>query len=102
MEFAALAAAFREIEAQSSRIRVTTRLAELFRSAPGDAGILPYLLQGQLGPPYAAPDLGLDEQRIALALATAARVPIAEIERLYDQQGDLGLVAESLLGPSSG
>ncbi len=102
MEFAALAAAFREIEAQSSRIRVTTRLAELFRSAPGDAGILPYLLQGQLGPPYAAPDLGLDEQRIALALATAARVPIAEIERLYDQQGDLGLVAESLLAPSSG
>ncbi|MGH2460885.1 MAG: DNA ligase, partial [Chloroflexota bacterium] len=102
MEFLALAVAFREIEASSRRARVEARLAALFRDAPDDATILPYLLQGQLGPPYAAPDLGLDERRIALAIAGAANVPIEEIWRRYDQLGDLGLVAEGLLTPSTG
>lgn len=97
MHFSALAEAFTQIEATSSRVQMTARLADVFHRAPEDAAILPYLLQGQLGPPYAAPDLGLDEQRIAQAIAAVARVSPHEVRRLYDRLGDLGLVAEHLL-----
>lgn len=100
MRFSALAEAFRQIAATTSRRLLTALLAELFRSDREDADILPYLLQGQLGPPYAAPDLGLDEQRIALAIAAAANVSIDEVASLDRQWGDLGLVAEHLLAPA--
>lgn len=101
MEFSALAEAFRQIESTSGRIQMTTWLANLFRQAPEDAGVLPYLLQGQLGPPYAAPDLGLDEQRLAQAIAAVAPTSLDEVWRLYKQLGDLGLVVEHLL-PAEG
>jgi len=101
MQFSRLAEAFRDIEEATGRGRMTARLAALFRSGTEDAGILPYLLQGQLGPPYAAPSLGLDEQGIARAIGAAAGLPSDQVRRLYDQSGDLGLVAEHLLpGPA--
>ena len=100
MLFSTLAEAFKQIEATSSRIQMTARLADLFRRAPEDADVLPYLLQGKLGPPYAAPDIGLDEQRIAQAIGALAEIAGDEVWRLYDQWGDLGLVAEHLLPPS--
>ncbi|MBI4499459.1 MAG: hypothetical protein HY689_16350 [Chloroflexi bacterium] len=65
MDLAALAEGFRQIEAITGRHQMTALLADLFRRGREDAGILPYLLEGRLGPPYAAPDLGMDERRIA-------------------------------------
>jgi hypothetical protein len=59
LQIAELAQAFREIEAAAGRRAVTTLLAGLFQRGPQDAHILPYLLQGRLGPPFAAPDLGI-------------------------------------------
>ncbi|MBI2940917.1 MAG: hypothetical protein HYY04_10815, partial [Chloroflexi bacterium] len=96
-----LANAFRKIEATTKRHQMTALLADLFRSGPEDAAILPYLLQGRLGPPYAAPDIGADEHRIAQAIAEATGVAEPEVWRLYRERGDLGLVAEELL-PSTG
>jgi DNA ligase-1 len=95
--FSALAEAFQAIEETTSRQAMTARLADLLRAGREDAGILPYLLQGQLGPPYAAPNLGLDERRVALALAAATDTPEEQIQRLYADYGDLGVVAEHLL-----
>ncbi|MGZ3599523.1 MAG: ATP-dependent DNA ligase [Ktedonobacterales bacterium] len=95
--FAELARAFREIETASGRRHITTLLADLFRHAPQDARVLPYLLQGRLGPPFAAPDLGIDERGIAQAIADAAGRPVDEVWNEYRRQGDLGTVAEQLL-----
>ncbi|HLG50416.1 MAG TPA: hypothetical protein VKY56_02135, partial [Chloroflexota bacterium] len=88
MLFSALAEAFQAIEETTSRQAMTARLADLLRAGREDAGILPYLLQGQLGPPYAAPNLGLDERRVALALAAATDTPEEQIQRLYADYGD--------------
>jgi DNA ligase-1 len=98
LQIADLADAFRLLEATSGRREMTTLLAGLFQRAPEDAHILPYLLQGRLGPPFAAPDLGIDERGIALALAEATGHPVDEVWREYRRQGDLGVVAEQLLG----
>ncbi len=98
IQIAELARAFREIEAASTRRHITTLLADLFKRAPEDAYILPHLLQGRLGPPYAAPNLGIDERGIAQAIADAAGRPADEVWAEYRQHGDLGIVAERLLG----
>lgn len=84
----------------SGRTQTAQALGTLFQrtSGPDDARILPYLLQGQLGPPFAAPTLGMDERRMAQALAQAAQRPEEEVWRLYQQLGDLGSVASQLFG----
>jgi DNA ligase-1 len=86
----------REIEAAAGRRAVTTLLAGLFQRGPQDAHILPYLLQGRLGPPFAAPDLGIDERGIAQAIAGATGRPTDEVWKEYGRRGDLGVVAEQL------
>lgn len=84
----------------SGRTQTAKALGTLFQrtSGPDVAHILSYLLQGQLGPPYAAPTLGMDERRIAQALAQATQQPEDEVWRLHQQLGDLGTVALQLLG----
>jgi DNA ligase-1 len=101
--FDELAEAFHQIAATSGRRETTERVAALFRQVAAaesaDLTILPYLLQGQLGPPFAAPNLGLDERRLAQAIADAAERPVDEVWRLYQQRGDLGQVAAEVMGP---
>lgn len=92
-----LAEALNRIEATNGRKETLALLADLFRRDPDDAGILPYLLQGRLGPPYASPNFGMDERRVALALAGAAEVPIETIQARNLELGDLGLVASGVL-----
>lgn len=99
MYFSRLAESFGKIEATTKRHLMTALLADLFRQGPEDAGILPYLLEGRLGPPYAAPDIGMDEHRLAQAIAEATGTALEQVWRLYKRRGDLGLVAEDLLPP---
>ena len=94
-----LADAFAKIEATTRHHAMSDILAELFRKGREDARILPYLLEGRLGPPYSAPDIGTDEHRLAQAIAAATGEPEAEVWRLYKERGDLGLVAEALMPP---
>ncbi len=99
--FARFADALRQIETTTSRREMTARLADLFRSDRADAFFLPYLLQGRLGPPYAAPNVGLDEQRLTLAIARAARTNPEAVWQRYRSLGDLGTVAEELVPASA-
>ena len=99
MRIAELVAAFQAIESTRKRLQIRAILAELLRQGPEDADVLPSLLQGRLGPPYAAPNIGMDERRLAQAIAAAAGTPQDEVWRRYKQAGDLGLVAEQLLPP---
>lgn len=92
-----LAETLNRIEATNGRKETLGLLADLFRRDPDDAGILPYLLQGRLGPPYASPNFGMDERRVALALAEATHVPIKTIQARNLELGDLGLVASAFL-----
>lgn len=99
MQLTELAEGFAKIEATTKHHLQAALLGDLFRRAPEDAGILPHLLEGRLGPPYATPDIGMDERRLALAIGDATGVSAEEVWRRYKQRGDMGLVAEQLLPP---
>lgn len=87
----------------AGRMQTARALGILYQrtSDPDEARILAYLLQGQLGPPFAAPNLGMGERRIAQALAHAAQQPEDEVWSVYQRVGDLGSTALQLLGAPS-
>ncbi|HEV2457954.1 MAG TPA: ATP-dependent DNA ligase, partial [Ktedonobacterales bacterium] len=101
MPIAELAATLdRLATARAGRSQAAKELGSLFRRTrgPHEARILPYLLQGKLGPPFAAPHLGLDERRVAQAITQAANRSEEEVWRTYQHSGDLGDTAAQLLG----
>lgn len=102
MLLSTLAETLNKIEATNGRKEMVGLLANLFQSDPGDAAILPYLLQGRLGPPYRSANFGMDERRVALALAEAAGLPLASVQERNLTLGDLGLVASAILPPRDG
>jgi DNA ligase 1 len=97
MQIDELADTLEQVESASRLARVTTLLANAFAKAGEDVAIVVYLLQGRLGPPYAAPDLGIDERRMAEAIARAADMDIAAIRERDRELGDLGDVAARYL-----
>lgn len=93
-----VAEAFQSLEATTKRGEMTTILAELFKQASAqEIDKLTYLLRGRLGPPFEAPEFGVAERLILVALSDVVGVPLDQVERLYKKKGDLGLVAEEAL-----
>ena len=73
MKYLELAKAFEKIGATTKRSEMTALLAGAFKRAnPEEARILSYLTQGRLGPPYAAPNIGINEHRLVEAIAQVA------------------------------
>lgn len=101
-----VAESFRALETTTKRGKMAQILGDVFRQQPkDDVDKMIYLLHGRLGAPFEAPEFGVDERFILLALAEATGMPQREVERLYKQRGDLGLVGQELLperrdGPS--
>lgn len=96
--FFTVASAFRELEETSSRTGMVRTLASLLRALEAEE-VRPvvYLLQGQLGPSYEAPQFGISEKLTARALAQALALDPEAIARRYQQVGDFGIVAEERL-----
>lgn len=98
MKYAALAQAYRQIEATSSRLGMTDLLAQLFRETPTALiGHVVYLTQGKLYPDFEGVEIGVAEKMAIRAVAKAADVSAAAVEQKLTSAGDLGLVAEALL-----
>ena len=98
MRFLELAKTFENIEATRKRGEISSHLAGAFKRAdPEEAKIIAYLIQGRLGPPYAAPDLGINERRLAEAIAQVVGKKTEKVWSLYKDVGDFGVVAEKLL-----
>lgn len=99
MLFSKLAAAFGEIEARSGRLEMTDVLARVYMECgPQEGKKITYMVQGILAPPYYGIDLGMGERFAMQAIARSAGYGIRDVEREYKKLGDLGLVAEALLG----
>jgi DNA ligase 1 len=98
MKYLELAKTFEKIAATSKRSEISTYLAAAFKRAnPEEARVIAYLIQGRLGPPYAAPNLGINERRLAEAIAQSVGKKTEKVWSLYKETGDFGLVAEKLL-----
>jgi len=98
MRFEKAAALFERLEKVSSRLEMTSILAEMFSEAKaGDIDKIVYLLQARLGPDYNTREIGLGDRLVQEAIAKASGFSREEIERHYKKEGDLGLVAEHVL-----
>jgi ATP-dependent DNA ligase len=99
MRFRVLAGFFDKIERASSRLKMTDLLADLFKEADSDEiARVVYLCQGQLAPAYKQVEIGFGEKFVEEAISKASGYEKAEVRKLFKKKGDLGLVAEELLG----
>lgn len=95
--YLALAKTFAEIEQNSGRLKIIELLRNLFRSVmlltPVDLLQIVYLCVNKLAPEYQGIKLGVGESIIMKAIGEATGRTMTALKADYDQQGDLGLVA---------
>ncbi|MFH1895289.1 MAG: ATP-dependent DNA ligase [archaeon] len=95
MNFRELSSYFDRIEGISSRLEMTSVLAELFeKTGKKDIKKIVFLCQGRLGANYEKIESGLGEKMVIEAIAKTTGFTKKEIEKKFREKGDLGLVAE--------
>lgn len=99
MQFAKLAQTFEELENTPSRLDMMVIVAKLYQEVgAADAKMVTYLLQGQLAPPFRNLDLGMGENFVIDAIAKVTGFSDEEVKKKYKSVGDLGEVAQELIG----
>src|SRR3989338_5982385 len=95
MKFAELATYFEKIEAVSSRLTITSLLAELFQKlTPLELEKTVYLLQGRVVPAFQAIEFGMAEKTSIKAIVSALNMEKGYFEREARKMGDLGKAVE--------
>ncbi len=98
MKFKRLVGYFERIEATAKRLDMFDILSELFKETqPDEIDRIIYLTQGQLLPPFHAPELGISEKLLIRALSEASNKPTKTVEEIFKATGDLGESAEQLI-----
>ena len=91
------------MEGTRSRNELVKTLSELYsKASPDEIQPLTYLIQGRLAPFFEPIEIGMGEKLVIAAMAEGSGRPVAEVSRLYDRLGDLGLVAANVAGKPSG
>ncbi len=98
MQFARVVEVYEKIEATTKRLEMTEHLVGLIRETPReDLDKVVYLTQGRIHPDYMGIELGLAEKMVIRVLAHATGLEDTQVERMWKQKGDLGLVAEEAI-----
>ena len=93
MKFKTVAEYFEKIEAESSRLGMTTLLADLLDQAtPEEAGIIVNLSLGQLHPLYIGTPLGMAEKSLIPIVARLLKHDEKNVARDIKKEGDIGKV----------
>lgn len=94
-----LANTLKEIEQNSSRLKMIEILSNFFQSviylSPKELSKCIYLMLNQLGPAYEGLELGLGDSVIIKAICLATGRSESHIKTELREKGDLGLIAES-------
>jgi len=99
MKFQELAAVYEQLEKTSSGNALRSILAGLFSRVPqDDIGKVAYLTLGRIANDFTDINLGMAEKMVLKAVAVAAGKDEEAVRRLYKQRGDIGIVAEMLVG----
>jgi len=100
VEFTALAHTFEDLERTSSRLALIELLTQLFRSIqrPEEIEQVCYLVQGRVAPFFVALEMGMAEKNVTKSIALASHTSPEQVAALYATLGDLGLVAEQMMG----
>lgn len=95
MRFAQLATYFEKIEGVSSRLAITSFLAELFQKLDGqELEKTVYLLQGRVVPLYENIEFGMAEKTVVKAIVLALNMDKSYFEKEAKKMGDLGKAVE--------
>jgi len=99
LNFSEFAQFLDELEVTSSRNELVRILSELYTKVSADEiQSVTYLIQGRLVPFFDPVEIGMGEKLVEQAIAQAYQIEKSEVEKMYSQMGDLGLVAEKLAG----
>jgi len=101
MEFAKIAEFFDKIEREdiTGRIELTNMVAKFISDASDDdLQILLLFLQGKIFPMWSDKEIGIAENLVVKAMSKATGWKEEKIEDMLKEEGDLGNVAEKILG----
>ena len=101
MKFKRFSELLQQIEETSSRIDMTNILATMFKEANSEeVAIMCYLINGRVAPDFIPAEFNLADKSILSSLQSfaAATGKKIDVKGKYDSLGDLGLVAEEILG----
>jgi DNA ligase-1 len=99
MRYSVLVSVYQQLEKTSKRLEKTHLLAEFLKGVPEaelDA-VIP-LLQGRVFPPWDERTLGFSTATAVKAIALASGETEQRVTALWKKEGDLGIVAGSLVG----
>lgn len=95
MKFKELSVYLEKLEKTSSRLSITAILSSLFDNLSSDeARKATYLILGQLAPSYEGIVFNMADKLIVKAIAKAYAQDEENVNKLYKEKGDLGIVAE--------
>lgn len=99
MKFSGLAEAYEQLEQTDSGNALRGILASLFKRVSVDEiDKVAYLTLGRIANDYTDVNLGMAAKMVLRAVAEAANADIAQVNALYKRRGDIGIVAEELVG----
>lgn len=99
MLYSDLADEFAFLEITSSRLEMTAALSDFFKKIDSsELRPIIYLCQGKLHPDFHGVELGMSDKLVLKAIASASGTSVADIEKMWIETGDPGLVAEKLIG----
>lgn len=89
---------FERLGESKSRLRMYSILGELFeRASAAEIEQIAWLSEGRVLPAFMGVEIGLGEQLLIRAIASAVSRSPEEVQKLYKKLGDPGLVAERLI-----
>jgi DNA ligase-1 len=98
VDYAVVAAAYRDLEAAWGRLALIDRMAALLGETPDDElATVCYLCQGQIAPEHAGIDLGLASKLAMRSVGVATGKDAEAVTAAFREAGDLGEAAEAVL-----
>lgn len=99
MQYEEIVEIYDKIARTTKRLEMTDHLVELFSKTDAEEiDKVTYLTQGKVYPDFIPYELGIAEKMVIKAIASASGLGDREIESIWKEKGDMGLVAEEAIG----
>ena len=99
MKYSTLSKTYKELDSTTKRLEMIDILIDLFKNTKKDVfRKVVYLTSGKIGADYKDLELGFADRMVIKAIAKAVGKSESSVNQLFKQKGDLGEVAEELIG----
>jgi DNA ligase 1 len=98
MEYLRFCKIYERLEGTSSGLKKTDIVASFLKEIANDSKFI-YLLRGKLFADFESKELGISGQLVIRAIARVSGIGETKVIDLFKKMGDLGKVAEEVLGP---